>query len=45
MANLLTMADIQAVLKLHEQGWRQRRIARELHVEQNKRDSRINGAE
>jgi hypothetical protein len=24
MANLLTMADIQAILKLHEQGWRQR---------------------
>jgi transposase len=33
MANLLTMADIQAILKLHEQGWRQRRIARELHVD------------
>ena len=33
MANLLTMADIQAILKLHEQGWPQRRIARELHVD------------
>ncbi|MFZ1933102.1 MAG: helix-turn-helix domain-containing protein [Thermoguttaceae bacterium] len=33
MANLLTMADIQAILHLHEQGWRQRRIARELHVD------------
>ena len=33
MANLLTMADIQAILKLHEQGWRQRRIARELDVD------------
>jgi hypothetical protein len=33
MANLLTMADIQAILNLHEQGWRQRRIARELHVD------------
>ena len=30
MANLLTMADIQAILGLHERGWRQRRIAREL---------------
>ena len=27
------MADIQAILKLHEQGWRQRRIARELDVD------------
>lgn len=33
MANLLTMADIQAILKLHEQGWPQRRIARELTVD------------
>ena len=33
MANLLTMADIQAILKLHRQGWPQRRIARELDVD------------
>ena len=33
MANLLTMADIQAILKLHAQGWPQRRIARELDVD------------
>jgi transposase len=33
MAYLLTMADIQAILKLHEQGWTQRRIARELDVD------------
>ena len=33
MANLLTMADIQAILGLHERGWRQRRIARELEVD------------
>ena len=33
MANLLTMADIQAILGLHERGWRQRRIARELDVD------------
>jgi transposase len=33
MANLLTMADIQAILKLHERGWPQRRIARELEVD------------
>ena len=33
MANLLTMADIQAILNLHEQGWRQRRIARELDID------------
>ncbi len=32
MANLLTMADIQAILGLHERGWPQRRIARELGV-------------
>ncbi|MGO9113020.1 MAG: helix-turn-helix domain-containing protein, partial [Thermoguttaceae bacterium] len=33
MANLLTMADIQAILGLHEKGWPQRRIARELNVD------------
>jgi transposase len=33
MANLLTVADTQAILKLHAQGWPQRRIARELHVD------------
>ena len=33
MANLLTMADIQAILGLHERGWPQRRIARELDVD------------
>ena len=30
MANRLTMAEIQAILGLHERGWLQRRIAREL---------------
>jgi hypothetical protein len=30
MANRLTMARIQAILSLHERGWRKRRIAREL---------------
>ncbi len=33
MANLLTMADIQAILTLHERGWRNRRIARELDID------------
>jgi transposase len=33
MAYLLTMADIQAISKLHQQGWSQRRIARELDVD------------
>ena len=34
MAYLLTMADIQAISKLHQQGWSQRRIARELDAPQ-----------
>jgi hypothetical protein len=33
MANRLTMAKIQAILSLHEQGWRNRQIARELDVD------------
>lgn len=33
MAYLLTMADIQAISRLHQQGWSQRRIARELDVD------------
>jgi hypothetical protein len=33
MANQLTMADIQAILSLHETGWRNRRIARELNID------------
>jgi len=33
MANRLTMAEIQAILSLHEQEWRNRRIARELDVD------------
>ncbi len=33
MANQLTMADIQAILTLHQRGWRNRRIARELNVD------------
>lgn len=33
MANRLTMADIQAILRLHERKWRQRRIARELKID------------
>jgi hypothetical protein len=37
MAYLLTMADIQAILKLHRQGWPQRRIARELDVDRDEK--------
>jgi transposase len=33
MANRLTMAKIQAILSLHEQGWQNREIARELDVD------------
>ena len=33
MANRLTMADIQAILTLHQRGWRNRRIARELNID------------
>jgi hypothetical protein len=33
VANRLKMAKIQAIQTLHEQGWRNRRIARELHVD------------
>jgi transposase len=33
MANRLTMARVQAILSLHERGWPQRRIARELDVD------------
>ena len=33
MANQLMMADIQAILTLHERGWRNRRIARELNID------------
>ena len=33
MAHRLTMAKIQAILGLHERGWRNRRIARELDVD------------
>ena len=33
MANQLTMADIQAILTLHQRGWRNRRIARELNID------------
>ena len=33
MANQFTMADIQAILRLHERGWRNRRIARELSID------------
>jgi transposase len=32
MANRLKMADVQAILTLHERGWSDRRIARELGV-------------
>ena len=32
MANRLKMAKVQAILGLHEKGWRNRRIARELDV-------------
>ena len=32
MANLLKMADIQAILALHGHGWSSRRIARELGI-------------
>ena len=33
MANRLKMALIQSIKALHEKGWRNRRIARELHVD------------
>ncbi len=33
MANRLTMAKVQGILGLHEKGWRNRRIARELDVD------------
>jgi hypothetical protein len=33
MANQLAMADVQAILKLHESRWSNRRIAQELHVD------------
>ena len=33
MANQLKMADIQALLALHERGWSNRRIARELSID------------
>jgi transposase len=33
MANRLTMADIQTILTLHQRGWRNRRIARELNID------------
>jgi len=33
MANQLKMAKIEAIVGLHERGWRNRRIARELHVD------------
>lgn len=33
MANQLKMAKIQAILELHQQGWSQRRIARELLID------------
>src|SRR5271157_2366201 len=33
MANQLTMADIQSILTLHQRGWRNRRIARELNID------------
>jgi transposase len=33
MANLLKMAKAQAIIVLHAQGWRQRRIARELDID------------
>ena len=32
MANLLKMADMQAILALHRLGWSNRRIARELDI-------------
>ena len=32
MANLLKMADMQAILALHGLGWSNRRIARELDI-------------
>ncbi len=33
MANQLTMAKVQAIRALHEKGWRNRRIARELEID------------
>jgi hypothetical protein len=34
VANRLKMAIVQAIKALHEKGWRNRRIARELHIDQ-----------
>ena len=33
MANQLKMADVQALMALHERGWSKRRIARELGID------------
>jgi len=33
MANQLKMADVQALMALHERGWSNRRIARELSID------------
>ena len=33
MANQLKMADVQALMALHERGWSNRRIARELGID------------
>ena len=33
MANRLKMATVESILRLHAQGWSQRRIAHELHVD------------
>lgn len=35
MSNRLKMANIQAVLQLHAQGWSFRRIAKELHIDRD----------
>ena len=36
MANYLSMATSDYILTLHQRGWSQRRIARELNVEKRK---------
>jgi hypothetical protein len=44
MANQLKMADIQAILALHQHGWSARRIARELDVHRETVGHYVSGA-
>ena len=40
MANQLKMALIDTIQRLHQQGWSQRRIARELDIDRNRTTAR-----